>query len=132
MGCIATLSKLISQLGIRGLPFFKLLKKQDRLQWTQEAQEDFEDLKKYLTSPPTLVAPEPHKNLHLYISVISNVVSTTIVIERGVEDKAHGLVSNLLHQRSAERLQNSVFSYHEAHLCLTHHVSQAIPRYKIL
>jgi hypothetical protein len=60
---------------------FKLLKKHDKFQWTQEAQEAFKDLKKYLTTPSILVAPEPHKNLHLYVSATSNVVSTTIVIE---------------------------------------------------
>jgi hypothetical protein len=43
-------------------------------------------LKKYLTTPPTLVGPKPHKNLQLYISATSNVVSTTIVIERGESD----------------------------------------------
>jgi hypothetical protein len=61
--CMAALSRFISWLGVRGLPFFKLLKKQDKFQWTQEAQEAFEDLKKYLTTTPTLVALEPHKNL---------------------------------------------------------------------
>jgi hypothetical protein len=38
---------------------------------------------KYLTTPPTVVAPEPHKNLQLYITATSNVVSTAIIIERG-------------------------------------------------
>jgi hypothetical protein len=42
-----------------------------------------EDLKKYLTTPPTLVAPKPHKNLQLYKLATSNVVSLAIVIERG-------------------------------------------------
>jgi hypothetical protein len=50
----------MSRLDVRGLPFFKLLKKQDKFQWTKEAQEAFEDLKKYLTTPPTLVAPKPY------------------------------------------------------------------------
>jgi hypothetical protein len=54
-----------------------------KFQWTQEVQEAFEDLKKYLTSPPTLVALETHENLQLYISPTSSVVSTAIVIERG-------------------------------------------------
>jgi hypothetical protein len=36
-----------------------------------------------LTTPPTLVAPKLHKNLELYISVTSNMVSMTIIIERG-------------------------------------------------
>jgi hypothetical protein len=40
-------------------------------------------LRKYLTTPPTLVAPEPHGNLQLYISATSIVVSTAIIIERG-------------------------------------------------
>jgi hypothetical protein len=42
-------------------------------------------LKKYLTTPPTLVAPEPHENLQLYISATSNVVNTAIVIKGGGE-----------------------------------------------
>jgi hypothetical protein len=83
---MSALSRFFSQLGIRGLHFFKLLKKQDKFQWTQEVQEAFEDLKKYLTTPPTLVAPEPHKNLQLYISTTSNVVSTAIIIEQGESD----------------------------------------------
>jgi hypothetical protein len=43
-------------------------------------------LKKYLTTPPTLVALKPHENLELYISARSNVVSTTIIVERGELD----------------------------------------------
>jgi hypothetical protein len=86
MGCMATLSRFISRLSIRGLPFFMLLKKTNKFQWTQEAQEAFEDLKKYLTTPPALVAPEPHENFQRYISPISNVVSTAIVVERGESD----------------------------------------------
>jgi hypothetical protein len=43
-------------------------------------------LKKYLITPPTLVALEPHENLHLYISAMGNVVSTAIVVERGESD----------------------------------------------
>jgi hypothetical protein len=64
-GCMAALIRFISQLGTRGLPFFKLLRKQDKFQWTQVAQEAFKDLKKYLTTPPTLVGPEPMKTCSL-------------------------------------------------------------------
>jgi hypothetical protein len=66
-----------------GCPFFRLLKKQDKFQWTKEAQRAFEDLKKYMTTPPTLVALEPHETLQLYISATNKVVSTMIIIERG-------------------------------------------------
>jgi hypothetical protein len=70
-GCMAALSRFISQLDVTGHPFFKLLKKQDKFQCTQEAQEAFEDV---------------HENLLVYIYATSNVVSTAIVIERGESD----------------------------------------------
>jgi hypothetical protein len=43
-------------------------------------------LKKYLTTPPTLVALKPHENLQLYISTTSNVVSIAIAVERAELD----------------------------------------------
>jgi hypothetical protein len=46
-------------------------------------------LKKYLTTPPTLVAPKPHENLQFYLSATSNVVSTAIVVERGESNTNH-------------------------------------------
>jgi hypothetical protein len=85
-GCMGALSRFISRLGVRGLHFFKLLKKHDKFQWTQATQEAFEDLKKYLTTPPTLVALEPHENLQLHISATSNVLSKAIIVERGESD----------------------------------------------
>ena len=36
----------------QGMPFYKLLKKVDKFQWTIEAQEALETLKKFLTTPP--------------------------------------------------------------------------------
>ena len=44
-GCMAALNRFLSRLGERGLPFFKLLKKQDKFRWSQEAAEALEDLK---------------------------------------------------------------------------------------
>jgi hypothetical protein len=43
----------------------------------------FEEMKKYLITPPTLVAQEPHENMQLYISATSNVITTVIIVERG-------------------------------------------------
>jgi hypothetical protein len=85
-GCMDALSIFISWLGVRGLHFFKLVKKQDKFQWTKEAQEAFEDLNKYLTTTPTLVALEPHENMQLYISAMGNVLSMLIVVELGESD----------------------------------------------
>jgi hypothetical protein len=40
-------------------------------------------------TPPTLVGPEPHENLQLYILATSNVVSIAIFIKRGESDTNH-------------------------------------------
>lgn len=41
-GCMAALSRFISQLGDKGLPFFKLLKASERFVWLKEADAAFE------------------------------------------------------------------------------------------
>jgi hypothetical protein len=56
-GCMAALNRFISRLGERGLPFFKLLKCQDKFQWTEEAEQALQDLKQHLQSPPILTTP---------------------------------------------------------------------------
>jgi hypothetical protein len=42
---MTALSRFISRPSVIGIPFFKLLKKQDKFKWTKEAQEAFEELK---------------------------------------------------------------------------------------
>src|SRR5438128_1001251 len=84
-GCMAALSHLVARLGERAMPFYKLLKKKDKFQWTPEAQQAFDKLKEFLTNPPVLVPPMPEEPLLLYIVATSHVVSTAIVVERQEE-----------------------------------------------
>jgi hypothetical protein len=51
------LSRFISLLGKKGLPFFKLLKALEKFIWSEEADATFTQLKEFLTSPPVLTAP---------------------------------------------------------------------------
>ena len=60
-GRVTALGRFISKLGERALPFFKLMKKKGPFEWTEEADKAFQDLKKYLTSPPVMVAPCPQE-----------------------------------------------------------------------
>src|SRR5438105_2040793 len=83
-GCMAALSRFVSRLGERAMPFYKLLKKQDKFQWTPEAQQALDKLKKFLTNPPVLVLPMPEEPLLLYITATSH-VDTAIVVERQEE-----------------------------------------------
>jgi hypothetical protein len=81
IGCMAALNRFISRLGERGLPFFKLLKHQDKFQWTKEAERALQDLNHHLQSPPILTAPLPGEDLLLYIAATTHVVSSAIVVE---------------------------------------------------
>ena len=64
-GCVAALSRFISKSAERALPFFKVLKKAGPMKWTPEAEAALQDLKRYLSSMPTLVAPKPQEPLLL-------------------------------------------------------------------
>ena len=46
---MAALSRFISRLGEKGLPFFNLLKASKRFSWSEEADTTFEQLKLFLT-----------------------------------------------------------------------------------
>ena len=88
---MAALNRFLSRLGEWGLPFFKLLKRQDKFEWTTEAAEALENLKHHLQSPPIHTAPLPAEELLLYIAVTTHVVSTAIVVERLEEGHAYGV-----------------------------------------
>jgi hypothetical protein len=88
-GSMAALNHFIARLGKKGLPFFKLLKKTGKFEWTEEAKEAFESLKVYLTSSPILTPPKKHEDMMLYIATTSTVVSTAIVVEREEEGHAY-------------------------------------------
>ena len=73
----------------KGLPFFKLLKKTDKFEWTEEADEAFKRLKAYLTFSPVLTPPKKYEDMMLYITATSTVISTAIVVEREEEGRVY-------------------------------------------
>jgi hypothetical protein len=81
-GCMAALNRFISKLGERGLPFFKLLKHQEKFMWTPEADQALAQLKEFLSKPPVLKAPRKKEQLLLYLAATTHVVSTAIIVER--------------------------------------------------
>jgi hypothetical protein len=50
--------------------------------WTEEAEEAFQELKQYLTSPPVMVAPEPGKPLLLYVVATIDVIRMVLVAKQ--------------------------------------------------
>jgi hypothetical protein len=56
--CMAALSRFISWLGEKGLPFFKLIKEKEKFEWSEEDNTTFAELKQFLTSPLVLIVPK--------------------------------------------------------------------------
>jgi hypothetical protein len=88
LGCLATLSRFISQLGEKGLPLYRLLKKHKRFSWTVEAQEALDKMKLTLAHASILTPPRDGEPLYLYIAATTQVVSAIIVVERKEEGHA--------------------------------------------
>jgi hypothetical protein len=78
---MAALIRFISKLYKRGIPFYKLLQKEDGFQWDVQAAMTFIELKQYLKSLLTLVPPKPDDVLLLYVAATDIVISTVIAIE---------------------------------------------------
>jgi hypothetical protein len=81
-GCMVALGRFIARSGEKALPFFKLMKRTGKFEWTPEADKAFTELKRYLTSPSITVAPTFREPLLLYITVTPRTMSTILVAER--------------------------------------------------
>ena len=66
-GKIAALNWFVSKAKDKCLPFFRILRKS--FEWMDECQKAFEDLMKYLSSPPLLSPSKSGEELYLYIAV---------------------------------------------------------------
>jgi ribonuclease HI len=88
LGCLAALSRFVSQLSEKGLPLYRLLKKHERFSWTVEAQEALNKLKVMLTHALILTPPKGDEPLYLYVTATTQVVSAVIVVERTEEGHA--------------------------------------------
>jgi hypothetical protein len=91
IGRLAALSRFISKLGEKALPFYRLLRKTDNFTWIEEAQSMFDDLKRHLSMSLVLVTPRQKETMLLYIAAMNQVVSTALVVERAKDGKEHGV-----------------------------------------
>ena len=96
-GCMASLSCFVARMGELGQAFFALLKKQDKFEWTQEAENAFITLKCYLSNPHLLIVPQVNEELFLYIAATPYSMSTVIVVEREKVRHPVYYVSEALH-----------------------------------
>lgn len=67
-GRLAALIRFISKLGERTLPFYQVLRKGGKFEWTEEARNALAYLKNTLSSPPSLAVPKEQEPMYLYIA----------------------------------------------------------------
>jgi hypothetical protein len=72
-GCMEALNRFILKLREWGLPFFNLLKHQEKFVWTAEADQDF------LSNPLVLTGSLKKEQLLLYLTATTHVVSTALL-----------------------------------------------------
>jgi dsDNA-binding SOS-regulon protein len=109
---MAALNIFISKLGEWGLPFFKLLKHQEKFTWTSEADQALAQLKEFLSKPPVLTAPRKKEQLLLYLASTTHVVSTAIVVEwRKTATPTQSSDQSTSSAKSCRNLRNTINQY---------------------
>lgn len=79
VGRIMSLSRFISRSAEKNLPFFRVLKKAAKFEWSQDCKDAFEALKIYLSSPPLLSKPTQGETLYLYLAITNESISSVLV-----------------------------------------------------
>jgi len=80
-GMLTALSRFVAKSAQHVLPFFKLLRKETKFEWTDECENALKHLKQTLSTPPVLSRPEQGEVLYLYLYVSSDAVSAVLIRE---------------------------------------------------
>ena len=84
-GMTAALNQFISRLADRCRPFYQLLHKWKKFEWTEKCSSAFQQLKEYLSRPPIMSKLEEEEVLFTYIAVALHMVSLVLIrVDDGV------------------------------------------------
>ncbi|KAK3018181.1 hypothetical protein RJ639_002799 [Escallonia herrerae] len=72
------------------------IRKAKDFEWTEECQKSFEELKRYLSSPPLLTKPVTSEDLFLYLSISEVAVSTVLIREEEGKQRPIYYISKVL------------------------------------
>ncbi|CAH9069202.1 unnamed protein product [Cuscuta europaea] len=97
-GHLAALNRFLSRSAERALPFFQIMRKANSFKWTTECQEAFDELKRYLSSPPVLSKPKAGETLFLYLGVSTSAISSVLIREDEGVQKAIFYISKTLRE----------------------------------
>jgi hypothetical protein len=80
-GMLTVLFKFVAKSAQHVLPFFKLLRKETKFDWTEECENALRHLKDTLSAPPVLSRLDQGETQYLYLSVSSDAVSAVLIRE---------------------------------------------------
>ncbi|XP_034707085.1 uncharacterized protein LOC117930552 [Vitis riparia] len=78
-GKLVALGRFIARFTDKMKPFFLALRDINKSGWTQNCQNAFEEIKRYLSQPPILSSPQPGERLYLYLAVTDWAVSAVLL-----------------------------------------------------
>ncbi|KAK8954417.1 hypothetical protein KSP39_PZI002217 [Platanthera zijinensis] len=95
-GKLAGLSRFLSRSGEKCSSFFKVLRGNQKFEWTAECEEAFRMLKRQLSQALLLQSPKEGEDLALYLGVGTEAVSSVLVREEGMKQLSIYYVSRIL------------------------------------
>ena len=78
IGKLQYISRFIAKLTTIYDPIFKLLRKNQLVEWNEECQKAFDKIKEYLTTLPLLKLPRQGKHLILYLALKENAMGVML------------------------------------------------------
>jgi len=78
---LTALSRFVAKFAQHALPFFKLLRKETKFEWTEECEATLKHLKETLSAPLVLSRLNQGEVLYLYLFVSFDAVSAVLVSE---------------------------------------------------
>ncbi|KAJ4710279.1 RNA-directed DNA polymerase [Melia azedarach] len=111
-GRVASLNRFISKAMDKCHPFFKVLRQGKSMRWTEDCNEAFEQLKKYLVTPLVLSKPQKEEKLFLYLAVSSVAVSSVLLRQdNGVQRSSITLAKPWSTQQEKRLRSRKLFFY---------------------
>ena len=90
------MSRFLAASTRKALPFFQLLKKNTKFEWTTEYEQAFQHFKEYLASGPILCKPKEGKSFFLYLSINEDTIAAALVKKEGQDQKPMYFFSKVL------------------------------------
>ncbi|KAJ8624792.1 hypothetical protein MRB53_033322 [Persea americana] len=104
-GMAAVLNRFITRASDKCRPFFQLLRKCSKFQWTPDCDQALQQLKRYLFSPPLLTTPTRGEVLYLYLAVSEHTVSSVFIKKENGQHRPIYYTSKILLDAETQYLQ---------------------------